>query len=268
MKKYIIAKMLNNSGIGKWVFSLVVLLIVSSLAHAQQDRNTTLIRSALNGFEYELKCGINIGGTSPIPLPAEIRAIKGYSPRLALSIEGNMLKWFDPHWGMIVGLRLENKGMTADARVKNYSMEMTEKDGGFVKGMWTGDIHTKVNNSYLSMPVLGVYKLSPRVRLKGGLFVGYLLEGNFSGTANNGYLRNGDPTGNKMEIDEAFYDFSEHLRKISWGAQLGGDWRAFKHFNVSADLTWGFNDIFKRDFKTITFSMYPIFLNVGFGYAF
>lgn len=50
--------------------------------------------------------------------------------------------------------------------------------------------------------------------------------------------------------------------------QLGGEWKAFKHLNVYADLSWGLNDIFKKDFKTITFAMYPIYLNLGFGYAF
>lgn len=52
------------------------------------------------------------------------------------------------------------------------------------------------------------------------------------------------------------------------GDQLGGEWKAFKHLNVYADLTWGLNDIFKKDFDTISFAMYPIYLNVGFGYAF
>lgn len=37
---------------------------------------------------------------------------------------------------------------------------------------------------------------------------------------------------------------------------------------ANADLTWGLNNIFKNDFHTITFAMYPIYLNIGFGYAF
>ena len=49
---------------------------------------------------------------------------------------------------------------------------------------------------------------------------------------------------------------------------FGDEWRAFKHLNVYADLTWGLNDIFQKDFDTITFAMYPIYLNGGFGYAF
>ena len=37
---------------------------------------------------------------------------------------------------------------------------------------------------------------------------------------------------------------------------------------VNADVTWGLNNIFQKDFDTITFNMYPIYLNLGFGYAF
>ena len=42
------------------------------------------------------------------------------------------------------------------------------------------------------------------------------------------------------------YDFSKNLRRFQWGAQLGAEWRAFKHLNVYADLTWGFDDIFRK----------------------
>ena len=74
-----------------------------------------------------------------------------------------------------------------------------------------------------------------------------------------------------MEITKdnpATYDFSEDLRKFQWGAQLGAEWKAFSHLNVYADLTWGLNSIFKKDFKTITFDMYPIYGTLGFAYAF
>ena len=49
---------------------------------------------------------------------------------------------------------------------------------------------------------------------------------------------------------------------------MGGSWRAFKHFTVNADLTYGFNNIFESNFHTITFTMHPIYMNVGFDYIF
>ena len=60
----------------------------------------------------------------------------------------------------------------------------------------------------------------------------------------------------------------DELRRFQWGIQAGGSWKAYKHLTVHADLTWGLNDIFKKDFNTISFAMYPIYLNFGFGYEF
>lgn len=252
----------------------MLILSMSTLsAFAQQDRNQGIIKSALLGLEYEVKAGFNIGGTSPLPLPVEIRSINSYRPTTAIAVEGNVTKWLDRErkWGVIVGIRLENKGMKTDATVKNYGMEIIGEGGEVVKGNWTGRVKTKVRNSYLSVPVLATRQLNKRFSMSLGPYVSYMLEGDFSGHVYEGYLREGNPTGNKVVFTgdkSAPYDFSDNLRRFQWGAQLGAEWKAFKHLNVYADLTWGLNDIFKKDFDTVTFAMYPIYLNVGFGYAF
>ena len=240
---------------------------------AQQERNQGIIWSSLRGLEYTVKAGINIGGTAPVPLPREIRAIDSYRPTLCVSIEGDIKKWFgeSKEWGMMIGLRLENKGMETKATVKNYSMEIIGDAGERMKGFWTGQVKTKVSNSYLTVPVLAAWRVSPRWKLNLGPYVSYRMEGDFTGDVYDGYLRELDPTGNKVIFEDgksAPYDFSKDLRRFQWGLQLGGEWKAFKHLNVYADLTWGINDIFKKNFDTITFAMYPIYLNMGFGYAF
>ncbi len=251
-----------------YILSLISLLFIQQEVSAQKDRTPYLIQSTFRGLEYEVKAGFSIGGVSPIPLPAEIRAIESYNPTMLIAIEGNATKWFSKKWGAEVGIRFENKGMRTDARVKNYNMEMTADDGGFMKGAWTGYVKTKVRNSYLTFPILATYKVSPRWIIKGGVFLSYMAEGEFSGSAYDGYIRNEDPTGEKINVTEATYDFSSDLRNFAWGAQLSASWRAFKHLNVFADLTWGANDIFKKDFDVIQFNMYPIYLNMGFGYVF
>lgn len=241
--------------------------------YAQENQNQTLINAALHGWEYEIRAGISIGGTSPLPLPAEIRSIDSYNPTLAFVLEGNTIKWLGTakKWGLITGLRLENKNMVTKATVKNYGMEIIGSDGNGLKGNWTGGVQTKVRNAYITVPLLAAYKISSRWRAKLGLYASYLMDEEFSGYVYDGYLREGDPTGKKVNFSNgavATYDFSDDLRRFAWGLQIGADWRAFKHLNVFADLTWGLNDIFKNDFKTVTFNMYPIYLNVGFGYAF
>lgn len=256
-----------------FIYIICILSIVAPLrVAAQDDRSESILRSYLRGLEYQVKAGFNIGGTSPLPLPAEIRSIDSYSPNIAIAISGEVTKWMGEkkNWGLAVALRLENKSMSTKATVKNYGMEIIE-DGSTVSGRWTGGVKTKVRNSYLSLPVLATCKLGERWNVKLGPYISYLIDGEFSGNVYDGYLREVDPLGAKVEFSGekvAAYDFSPNLRRFQWGAQLGAEWQAFKHLNVYGDLTWGLNSIFKKDFKTVTFAMYPIYLNLGFGYMF
>ena len=203
-----------------WLIASLILTATCRL-QAQEDRNRGIIQSALYGLEYEVKAGFNIGGTSPIPLPQEIRALTGYSPNINFSIEGDIIKWLgkEKEWGVILGLRLENKGMEAEARTKNYSMEIIGSGGERMKGNWTGMVKTKFRASYFTIPVLAAWKANPRLRFNFGPYFSIMTNGDFTGY-------------------------------------------------VNADLTWGLNDVFQKDFQTITFAMYPIYLNAGFGYAF
>ena len=256
-----------------YLFSLLACIGIALPGYSQVDRNKTLIRSALHGLEYEIKAGFSIGGKAPFPLPVEIRSIDGYNPTLAISIGGEVTKWFavQNKLGVIVGLRLENKAMTTNATVKNYGMKIINTNGGELAGLWTGGVKTKVKNSYLTIPILADYRISKRWIVSAGPYFSYLLEGNFSGHVYEGHLRTPDQTGSKVEFTGesiATYDFSNELRKFQWGIQFGGEWKAFKHLTVHADVTWGLNNIFQKDFDTITFNMYPIYLNLGFGYAF
>ena len=58
---------------------LTLLLSVGMQGMAQREvepakeTDTNLIKAALKGWHVRLGAGFNIGGTSPIPLPAEIR---------------------------------------------------------------------------------------------------------------------------------------------------------------------------------------------------
>lgn len=255
------------------IITLLLAVVGITSVKAQGDRTHSITQSYLRGWEYSLKAGFNIGGTAPLPLPEEIRKIDSYVPSMAISIEGNATKWLDEKkiWGLTLGLRLENKNMTTEATVKNYGMKIINTNGGELEGLWTGGVKTKVKNSYLTVPVLANYKISKRWKLVAGPYFSYMLEGDFSGHVYEGHLRTPDETGSRVEFSGesiATYDFSDDLRKFQWGIQLGGEWKAFKHLNVYADLTWGLNDIFKKDFNTISFAMYPIYLNIGFGYSF
>lgn len=233
------------------------------------DTDNNLLRAALKGWHVKLSAGFNIGGTSPLPLPREIRSIDGFNPLLNIAIEGAVQKRFEhSDWGMLVGLRLENKGMKTDAAVKNYHMEMTADDGGYMVGSWTGHVKTKVRTTYLTIPILATYAIGSRWQVSAGPYLSYMFEGEFSGEAYDGYLRHNDPTGEKAYVTHASYDFSKDLRHFQWGLQAGAEFKAYKHLSANVGLQWGLNGIFPDDFTAVTFSMYPIYANIGFSYLF
>ena len=102
------------------------LLAYSTPVQAQKSEGESLLRAALKGWHVKLRAGFLLGGTTPLPLPQEIRAIDSYNPTMNVGIEGDVQKRFDnSRWGMALGVRLETKGMKTDATVKNYHMEMT-----------------------------------------------------------------------------------------------------------------------------------------------
>ena len=255
-------------------YILAVLAVAFSLTvNAQMSQTQKIINATLKGWQLELRAGYNLGGTAPVPLPEEIRSMDSYSPKIPFTIEADFLRFFGEKkkWGLSWGVKLENKAMDTKATVKNYGMEIFGDEGERVAGRWTGGVRTKVDNSYLTFPILAVYKVHPRTNIRAGVYLSYMIDGEFSGYVYDGYLRQEDPTGLKVPYGDgktASYDFSDELRKFQCGAQLGVDWMAFKHLKVFADLTWGLNDIFNNDFKTITFSMYPIYFNFGLGYLF
>lgn len=256
----------------------IILLLIAVLSFgttlAQEENRAketdiNLIKAALKGWHVRVGAGFSIGGTSPLPLPAEIREINSYSPTLSIQLEGAAQKKFGKHWGMMVGIRFANKGMETDARVKNYHMEAVNADGsGTVIGAWTGNVKTEVDLNYLTFPILATYCFNDRWQLTAGPYFSYMVRGDFKGCAYDGYIRDQNPTGEKAEVSLANYDFSDDLRKFQCGLQFGGEFKAYKHLSVSANVQWGLNSIFPKDFQSVTFALYPIYATIGFNYLF
>lgn len=258
----------------KRIFIALLASIITLTANATDangnisDTDKNLIMAALKGWNVRLSAGYNLGGTAPLPLPVEIRGIEGFNPGLNLSLEGSAEKMFGKgNWGLRFGIELETKGMTTNADTKNYYMEVANGDG-IVSGYWTGKVETKVKNTYLSIPVLAVYKINERWNVSAGAYASLLLDGEFTGSAYDGYLRDGDPTGEKVELESAAYDFSSDICKFQYGVQAGAEYKIYKHLAVFADLKWGLNGIFPSDYTSVTFALYPIYGTLGFTYIF
>ncbi len=252
----------------KRIFILINFLLISYISCAQTNRLSDFLEK--NKLSVELRAGVIIGGISSIPIPVEIREILKYSPEFNGMFELQLTRWLSEKYGLSSGIRFENKGMETSALVKSYQTKIVNQ-GSEVNGYWTGTVSTTSKISYLSIPLLLNIQLNERFRIQAGAYFSYNMTGKFFGKVSDGYLREDTPVGQKIEFKDeqyATYDFSENLNKISYGTQLSGQWEAINNLHVLMQFSWGLNDIFKSDFETISFGMYPIYISLGASYQF
>ena len=224
----------------------------------------------LDSLQLKARAGYSIGGTTPIPLPETIRSLDSYSLTPSLMMGFDAMLPLTQQWGIMAGLRFENKGMKADVTTKAYFMEVTKGDQKMA-GLFTGHVEQEVKQWMLTVPVQATLTLSRKVMLKGGPYVSLLLDKGFSGIASDGYLRKDTPTGPKIlmgnrESEWATYNFDDDLRSLQFGIDIGVDWQVSKRLGVSADLNWGLTGIFPGDFKTLEQTLYPVYGTISVFY--
>ena len=222
---------------------------------------------SLDSLQLKARAGYSIGGTTPIPLPETIRSIDSYSLTPSFMVGLDAMLPLTQQWGIMTGLRLENKGMKATVTTKAYFMEVVKGDQK-MSGLFTGHVEQEAKQWMLTVPVLATFTVSHRVMLKGGPYVSFLFNKGFSGIASDGYLRKDSPTGPKIlmgnrEGEWATYDFDNDMRGVQFGVGIGVDWQVYKCLGVSADLNWGLTGIFPSDFKTVEQTLYPVYGTIG-----
>ena len=216
------------------------------------------------------RVGYSIGGTAPIGMPATIRKLNKFELKPNFSLGLDVQKNFWGKWGLQGGVRLENKGMGIDATVKSYYMDLV-RGGQSLDGRFTGRVKTDVTQYMFTIPVSATFQPSASVLLYAGPYLSILTRKDFDGYVYNGYLRKGNPTGEKVEMGDdegsrGYYEFENDMRPLQFGINVGADWRVWRRFGLYANLSWGLTGVFNSDFKTVEQTLYPIYGTIGIVY--
>ena len=219
------------------------------------------------------RIGYAIGGTSPLPLPSEIRGINTFKPLGGITLGADYYQMFSRRWGLQAGVHFFHEGFHTSADVKNYRMGI-EQGGNYLEGNFTGTDVTETRMTGITIPITATFRVSPRWNIGVGPFFTFLGHATFEGEVYDneqgiGYLREGDPTGPKIEITKdnpATYDFAADMRHFYCGLEFMGEWKAMQHMNLFAAFDWSFTSIFPAEFETIPFNMYPLYAKIGIAY--
>ena len=242
--------------------AIVLLSVFISSAYAQGK--------FVSHLEHKIAAGFNLGATAPTSLPGEIRKIHAYwvqfSPRLGYEVTYRIP---NSSMGVGTGILLDYKGMGTKATVKSmYTLVDLKTDDGVItkEGNFTGRNKTEVKSAYATIPLFVSFKSSDRWDFRLGGYASYLFSGRFTGIVHDGYLRDGSPIGDKLEIPEADFDFGSELRNFDFGLLGGANYSINERFGLSADLTWGLTPVFHSSFNGMSFKMYNIYLALGMTY--
>jgi hypothetical protein len=226
-------------------------------------------QQADKAWEYKVFAGYNLGGSSPLPLPAEIRKIDSWSPGLSGALAFHATRWLRPRWGLTSGLAIDVKGMSVQAEVKymNTSLVVGEGDHtGTFTGMFTGKNTTKVRNGYLVIPLLAAYRPAEEWTFRMGGYFALQRDAKFEGNASDGYIRNGGPAGDRINVETSSFDFSDHVRKTDAGLMALADWFFTNKMALTGQLSWGLVPLFPSNFNGVPYKMYNIYFMGGLAY--
>lgn len=248
--------------------SVFLTLLVTAPVFAQEQNESGFF----SRLSYIARTGYSIGGTATLGMPDTIRSIDSYKLTPSFSFGGDLRIELLNNWGIMTGLRIENKAMKADITTKNYRMEMVKGDSK-LSGVFTGHVSQEVTEWMFTVPVEAMYTIKEKLVVRAGPYFSLLFYKDFSGIASDGYLRAGSPVGPKIIIGNkegewATYDFSDEMRIFQMGINLGFDGEVTHHAGISADLNWGLTGIFKSDFKTVEQTLYPIYGTISVFYKF
>ena len=129
----------------------------------------------LNGKDWGclLRTGYVLGGTTPMPLPAEIRSIGTYRPQGGFTVHFDAYKMFSHRFGLMSGVHFFMEGMFTGAEVKNYSMGI-QMGEDYLEGRFTGTDETESFMAGFTVPVMATFRLSPRWNMNIGPYASFL----------------------------------------------------------------------------------------------
>jgi hypothetical protein len=217
------------------------------------------------GWDFRINGGFNIGGTSPLPLPAEIRSVSFSPPALSPHAALEVIRRLNDRWGISAQLTLDYKGFEVEDRAKNLYTEIEMNDEKYT-GNFTGKNTTQIHNSFFTLPITATYRINGRWEVQAGMYAGYLYSANFKGYASDGYIRQGSPVGEKTIVDHASFDFSDRQRPFDYGLLVAGEWSFSRRFAARGQIAWGLNPAFPSDFTGIPFKIYHIYGTLGLSY--
>lgn len=250
----------------KKIMILAIVLIISTTTFAKNNENKNGKEDKFLDFQHRGVLAVNLGGSMPIPIPNSFSPT-GFGLKFCPVVGYEMTMMSEYGFGLMMGLRYEAKGMKADADVFQIYTDV-EMKGAKAAGYFTGKNHTEIYNQYLVLPIGIVWESkSKNWEINANFYVAQAIGRSFKGYVSDGYLREGTPTGDKVDITEReYFDFKESVSTFDYGVELGFYRNIYKRFEFNAHVSWGLASLMNKNFTGLPYKMHNVYARIGFSY--
>lgn len=210
--------------------------------------------------------GSNWGATTSFGTPAETREIKSSNLLFNYVIGCDVTQMLSDKWGIDTGLRYERKASGSNVVMKNFLTTITLAGAGTpTHGYFSGNVKNINDNSYITLPVMAVYRTNSKWDVRGGMYFSYALRRKYTGEATDGKIRQ-NPTIPATAVTYSTSDFSDDISKFDCGVQLGVVRPIWKNLKCNVDLNWGLINTLNSEASGMTMNVYNLYLCVGLGW--
>ena len=247
--------------ISKNIILAILFLLVGQVANSQEVATKT---SDFSRFEFDFNVGLGVGGSAPIPIPNTFSEMS-WSPELCFTFGYNERFAISRHFGVKLGFQVQHIGMDAVAKVQQIHTQAIV-EGDQVEGIFTGYNETKLRVTYIHVPFLLSLKTNNNWNFNVGMHASFKLDGTFEGAVSDGYIRMGDATGERVEIDERspYPDtFSDELADFVWGPEIMVERYFNKNISIFVDVNASINSVLDENFKGLDFQLHNFYVFLG-----
>lgn len=227
-------------------------------------------------YAFGVHTGIDIGAAAPFPLDGMNASSMSAVPKLnpALGVSFTTFPW--SRFTMTIETTYKQVGIDAQARVNGQKFTLIN-NGGKTVTEFIGLADVKMSFSMLEIPFYVGYSFaSGRNRVLLGGYYSHIFKSNFATVPVKGVVRDpNDPNDEGLSITPdnpvppgTMPEFNDYLGKWDAGVLVGYEWQVFPRVNLSARLSVGLKDIFKKGNNYLEFKMLHMRGTVSLSYSF
>ncbi len=238
-----------------------IIILFSLLVSVLSLKAQTNKESKSKFLSWQAFAGLNLGATSPVPVPKGVTKVYAWYPNTNPSVGITGVHKFTEHHGLGFSLQAERKSFKATTKLENLAVGDASQYGEDSETL-SGNQQTSFEARYISLPLFYIASLAQNnLKLYAGTYASLLLGTSFKIVMDTDPETLDDSTFQRLSMDD-------YVRPYEIGFIFGSDYFFSNNLGATVRFTAGITSATKDEFANIGYSLHNLYALVGITYRF